>query len=124
VRPEPDGLHDAADGALATSRAAASQARTTNRSEKQIEKMRPVSRATASISATWASVVAPGLSTMTSLPARIAWTAIAARSRGIAALTMMSIDGSSNSRSRSTATRSGKRSRKPSSTRWSLVSGQ
>ena len=52
----------------ATSWLAFSVARFSKRSEKQTEKMRPVSRCTLRTSASSSSVITPGLSTMTSLP--------------------------------------------------------
>jgi hypothetical protein len=65
-----------------------------------------------------------GLAAITSLPRRIASMASAARSRGMAAVTTTSIEGSSSSRSRSIAGTPGNRLRNPASTRGSVVSGQ
>ena len=91
--------------------------------EKQIEKIRPVSATAFSTAASWSKLVTPGLSTITSLPALMARTAMAARSAGTAAQTMSSTDGSSISRSAVLSGRSGKRSRKPARTRSSVVAG-
>ena len=77
----------------ATSLAATSDAGVISRSEKQIEKMRPVSFTTRRTSSSASRAMTPGLSTSTSLPLRIASIAIAARSRGTAAHTIASIDG-------------------------------
>ena len=65
----------------------------------------------------------PGLSTITSLPRRIAAIARSARSQGRAAITTKSIEGSSSSRFVSAAGTCGKRLRNPASTRGSVVSG-
>jgi hypothetical protein len=95
------------------------------RSVKQIEKIRPVSRTVRSTASSPSRDTMPGLSTITSLPRRMASTAMAARSAGTAAETMAWTEGSSRSASRSaTSGMSGKRSRKPSRTRSSVVCGQ
>ena len=87
------------------------------RSPNTTAKNRPVSAAAASTAARSARVVIPGLSANTSLPRRIASIASAARSLGIAAVTINVIVGSSISRSRSATSGTwGKRLRKPSST--------
>ena len=70
--------------------------------------MRPVSACDARSSASWSSVVAPGLSSITSLPCRIARTAIGARSARMPAPTTSLISGSSRI-ARSSATRFGGR---------------
>ena len=87
----------------ATSLPALTAERTQRRSEKQIEKILPVSATVLRTSSSWAKVVTPGLSTITSLPACIARMARPARSRGMAAMQITSMLGSANSCSRSIA---------------------
>lgn len=82
-----------------TSLPAFSAARTVTRSEKQIEKIRPVSATAARSRATWSSVVAPGLSIITSLPWRIASIVMSARSTLTAALQTTAIVSSANTSS-------------------------
>ncbi len=79
----------------ATSWLARSVDRVSKRSEKHTDQMRPVSCWTRFTSASCSSDTTPGLSTITSLPERIASIAVAARSSGIEAVTIIRIDGSS-----------------------------
>ena len=73
VRAEADGVDDLADGARGDQLAGPHRrAAPRNARSSRIEKMRPVSACTRLISASWASVVMPGLSVSTSLPCRIA----------------------------------------------------
>ena len=107
-----------------TRRNATVVAGTRNRSEKQIEKMRPVSATACCRSVRSAAVVTPGLSISTSLPCRIAWIASVARSAGTAAHTMSAaVRSSSSAALSSTSFKPGNRLRNPATTPGSEVLG-
>ena len=81
-----------------TSSVAFVTAGTSNRSEKLTDQMRPVRAWHSRIAASCSSVVQPGLSTITSLPASIAAMASAARSAGTAEIRTIFTAGSSSTR--------------------------
>ena len=84
-----------------TSSSAFVTAGTSKRSEKLTDQMRPVRFWHSRIASSCSSVVQPGLSTITSLPASIASMASAARSAGTAEIRIIRIAGSSRMRRRS-----------------------
>jgi hypothetical protein len=93
MRPESDRLHDAPDRSV-RDQFAGDDGRGNDEALGEADREDAAGlRHAASTSASCASVVTPGLSTMTSLPARIARIASAARSSGMPAQTISSIEG-------------------------------